>query len=474
MFKSKISDGTVFQRSAAFTDCSVDQMTVIMNAEEIRYFAVNRVGARIWRLLESPHTLGALVQILLQEFAVDPALCRSETTAFLRQLVDRKLACGRVGPAGTLAVEPVELFGPAEWQALREAGLRRATAISPRPGDPARFKRFWAEWEIDAIARFTLAPSDAARFRLVSRGQTLSPKLYTDRAGDFRAEAFHQLRSGGASLALGSFEDYSNLALALSRRLEAEFRCPVQVNLYVTPGGGQGLGSHVDPHDVLVLQVTGQKTWLIHEGADPGSSSAETTLAPGGWLFLPKDIRHDVRNLGPEVSVHLTVGFHPLTWGEAFDRAWRRARAEQPEMNAPLRVGDEASDVPEQMMTRLKGRLKFADVREEAEAYYARFPALAAPVPAEHVAARADLDAIGEDTSLVWRDDALLSAGAGGAPKLALPYRRAPLIFQPQWAELLDTMRARRCFRPKELPAEAALANLFSRFLAGVGALAKA
>lgn len=55
------------------------------------YFAVNRVGARIWLLLEEPRSLDSLVKILTSEFDVAPAKCRREIEAFLGQLIDRQM-----------------------------------------------------------------------------------------------------------------------------------------------------------------------------------------------------------------------------------------------------------------------------------------------------------------------------------------------------------------------------------------------
>ena len=92
-----VPDEAIFERNATFADSPVGEAAVILNTDELLYFAVNRVGARIWRLLESPRTLGELVQILSQEFAVEPSICRQETSAFLYQLLDRKLAVRQGG-----------------------------------------------------------------------------------------------------------------------------------------------------------------------------------------------------------------------------------------------------------------------------------------------------------------------------------------------------------------------------------------
>jgi len=82
---------TTFRRSPEFADFAVDRAAVILNAEQHAYFGVNRVGARIWGLLETPRTVTELIRILLGEFAIEESVCRRETEAFLRQLLDRQL-----------------------------------------------------------------------------------------------------------------------------------------------------------------------------------------------------------------------------------------------------------------------------------------------------------------------------------------------------------------------------------------------
>ena len=41
--------------------------------------------------------------------------------------------------------------------------------------------------------------------------------------------------------------------------------CAVQANSYSTPRGSQGFAVHHDTHDVLVLQVAGEKRWLLYD-----------------------------------------------------------------------------------------------------------------------------------------------------------------------------------------------------------------
>lgn len=338
--------------------------------------------------------------------------------------------------------------------------------------DPMRFAGLWAEWEVDAIARFTHAPYNPAAFRLIRGAKTMQPVMYNNRAGRFSVAAFRQLRASGASLALGYFENYSNAALALSRELEVELRCPVQVNLYITPAGNQALGSHTDPHDVLILQVAGWKTWTIYEGSEATDPHSESVIGPGGWLFLPKGTRHEVRNLGTETSVHLTIGFHPLRWGEVFDTALQRARVAHPAINAPILPGGEDAVSPEAMLERLRHILPFVDVPGQLAKHYLTFAGLRVPVPPGHDVPPAEREAIRADSALRWRGEAVWTVTEGQPSLLMLPYRRAPLKLETEWNAAVETMRARGRFTPGELPIETESAVLLCRLLAGNGMLA--
>jgi lysine-specific demethylase/histidyl-hydroxylase NO66 len=115
--------------------------------------------------------------------------------------------------------------------------------------------------------------------------------------------------------------------------LTAELGHPVQVNAYVTPPSSRGFAAHYDIHDVFVLQLAGEKRWIVHEPVhewplrsqpwtqrrlEVGRAVADTTptidavLRPGDALYLPRGFLHSAEALGA-VSAHLTVGIHVVT-----------------------------------------------------------------------------------------------------------------------------------------------------------------
>lgn len=345
-----------------------------------------------------------------------------------------------------------------------------------------RFRGLLSGWEIDAICRFVPLP-DTGAIRMHFHGMPVIRPAYRDSTGRVAHAAVRQLLEAGASLNIARVEHYSNAVLRLSRVLEAELRCPVQVNLYQTPAGGQGLGSHLDDHDVLVLQLEGEKQWRISAPEYVGRSAPPTsysesageqtaTLQAGDWLYLPRGIRHEVRNSGSDPSAHLTVGFHPLTWGAILERALVKARAESRLLNEPLGADAErvAAESPADLLREL---LSVIDVQAEVDRHRRVFRAIGEPIPAAGVPDRGALDAADADTFFAWRTGAVSLTRTAHGLELDLPYRRAPLVLYLDVEPVIERMSHVSGFCPRDLGVEdLEAATLLARFLAGAGVLA--
>lgn len=63
---------------------------MMMNAAQGSYIGLNAVGARIWDLLDSEPDADSICARLVEEFAVDEALCSAEVEAFLAELEANK------------------------------------------------------------------------------------------------------------------------------------------------------------------------------------------------------------------------------------------------------------------------------------------------------------------------------------------------------------------------------------------------
>jgi hypothetical protein len=164
-----------------------------------------------------------------------------------------------------------------------------------------------------------------AQFELLSRGDVAQA------SGVFSARSIEaagaQLRVGPVASALVS----SGLTLRLTAidqqvpdlgplcwAFDAAFGARCVANVYMTSGSVPGTASHFDHHDVVVVQLVGQKHWRVSAPPvrpTPGVSGRapvrhpdwEGTLCAGDYLCLPRGWIHEVLPSG-EHSVHLTIG----------------------------------------------------------------------------------------------------------------------------------------------------------------------
>ena len=196
---------------------------------------------------------------------------------------------------------------------------------------------------------------NAARYtRSGGSGATIADQVADDKVLDQLA--------GGATLVLQALHRTWPPLVTFGSALAAELGHPVQINAYITPPANQGFAAHYDNHDVFVLQVSGRKRWKIHEPVlrDPlpeekweqrraqvAARAAEpplldTVLEPGDALYLPRGYLHSAEALG-ELTIHLTVGVHPLTRTTLLRRLVEAA-ASEPALRQSLPMGVDLAD----------------------------------------------------------------------------------------------------------------------------------
>jgi Cupin superfamily protein len=203
----------------------------------------------------------------------------------------------------------------------------------------------------------------------------------------------------------------NHLPLALfCRDLEARLGHPVQANAYYTPRAAQGLPVHHDTHDVLVLQVAGEKRWLVYdpvfelplkhqrysaELGEPGGTVLDLTLRAGDTLYLPRGWLHEALTSERD-SLHLTIGINAYTARDAV-----RAALDSAEDDVALRLavredGELADDLLELLAARLGAETVAERIRE-------RFVATRRPVLDGQLEQLRWLDALTPDTEIERR-----------------------------------------------------------------------
>ena len=250
---------------------------------------------------------------------------------------------------------------------------------------------------------------------------------------------------------------------------------PVQVNAYITPPTSTGFSAHYDVHDVFVLQIAGDKRWRIHPPVlpdplrnqpwtDHATAVAErateepeidAVLRPGDALYLPRGYLHAAEALG-DVSIHLTVGVHPVTRHALLD-ALTASVTDEPALRSSLPLGVDVSD-PAQIegevaatVEALVSRLRSVTAAQVAERLASSTVPSSRPAPLEPLA-QAEAARHLDDRTLVEVRPHLRHAIRGDGDRLVLRLHdrriELPATAAKAMTELLDGAR----FRAGELP----------------------
>ncbi len=199
-----------------------------------------------------------------------------------------------------------------------------------------------------------------------------------------------KLFAGGTTIVLQALHRIWPPVIAFAGELTEELGHPVQVNAYVTPPSSRGFSAHYDIHDVFVLQVAGEKRWIVHEPvhewplrsqpwtqhrtrverAVEAPPLLDAVLRPGDALYLPRGFLHAAEALG-DVSVHLTVGIHVVTRRALLDALLAEAE-DEPELRRALPVGVDLTD-PEALADEISATVealssRFRDLDPDAAA----------------------------------------------------------------------------------------------------------
>jgi bifunctional lysine-specific demethylase and histidyl-hydroxylase NO66 len=162
---------------------------------------------------------------------------------------------------------------------------------------------------------------------------------------------------------------------AFCRSLEEVLGHPAQANAYYTPRSAQGLPVHHDTHDVFVLQIAGEKRWLVYEPAlelplkkqrytadlgSPGEAVEDRVLRSGDMLYLPRGWLHEALTSDTD-SLHLTIGVNVATWLDAF-----KAALEELGDDLRFRRSWQSGNGTDELVEALRERLGRADVARRA------------------------------------------------------------------------------------------------------------
>ncbi|MEM6319318.1 MAG: cupin domain-containing protein [Bacteroidota bacterium] len=168
--------------------------------------------------------------------------------------------------------------------------------------------------------------------RVVQQQQPLLPSTYENPDGSLNLNQLYKAYGSGYTIVINEIQRYHEAIKQLCSNIKEELSHHVVANMYLTPPNQKALLPHYDTHDVLVLQVHGQKEWrifdtpfetpLLHshqpvfqENQLTGSQSV--VLEAGDFMYMPRGVPHYAFTQ-EDSSLHLTIGIHPSQWVDLF------------------------------------------------------------------------------------------------------------------------------------------------------------
>jgi hypothetical protein len=183
---------------------------------------------------------------------------------------------------------------------------------------------------LDAIMRRTLS---SPQLRCFKGGEEMHPDAYLTNTPSRRGPSLSVARMdrladhirSGCTIVLDAFDTFDPTMEVACRALQWWSRELVQVNTYLTTADAAGFDLHWDDHDVLIVQLGGEKSWEVrgasravpmYRDAEANRSASEEivwsgTMRQGDVMHIPRGYWHQATRTdrGDGYSLHVTFGF---------------------------------------------------------------------------------------------------------------------------------------------------------------------
>jgi len=91
MTEARLSPNSVVVATSHQSSADLGGETAILDLDGGIYYSVDRVGSRIWTLVQEPRTVTEICESLVARYDVTPERCFSDVSAFLTRLVEAGL-----------------------------------------------------------------------------------------------------------------------------------------------------------------------------------------------------------------------------------------------------------------------------------------------------------------------------------------------------------------------------------------------
>lgn len=89
--KKEIGPDTVIQRNKDIPFNQIDGEVVMLSVENGEYYGMNKIGSRIWKMVEEPISIKELIKRLIVEYKVSEDQCKKDTLDFISTILKKNI-----------------------------------------------------------------------------------------------------------------------------------------------------------------------------------------------------------------------------------------------------------------------------------------------------------------------------------------------------------------------------------------------
>lgn len=190
--------------------------------------------------------------------------------------------------------------------------------------------------------------------RVVNNQQPMNPSMYENQDGSLNLSQLYKAYADGYSIIVNEIQLFWDPIKSFIQNMRLFMSHNVIGNMYLTPANEKALSPHYDAHDVFVLQVSGEKNWILYDDENFKTpllksfqpifqreyltGAREITLKAGDMMYIPRGVPHEAYTTN-ESSLHITLGVYSTQWIDLITKSLLHLSQNHIELRKALPIG---------------------------------------------------------------------------------------------------------------------------------------
>jgi ribosomal protein L16 Arg81 hydroxylase len=290
--------------------------------------------------------------------------------------------------------------------------------------NPDFFSSLFSIADLDKVLEYNRPKGGS--LRVVKSQQPMNSTVYENKDGSLNLNQLYAAYADGHTIVINEIQRYWDPIKKLIESIRSHTSHNAVANLYLTPENEKALSPHYDSHDVIALQVSGEKHWILYDDThfktpllksfqpifqrEYLSGAKEITMKAGDLLYMPRGVPHEAYTTDKS-SMHITIGVHSTQWIDLITKSLLNLSQKNIELRQALPLGFLNSandllttDVKLDFMNILKQVLEKENTEGALNILREEFRTKEQPRPDGHFASLDKISHIGLETELCKRE----------------------------------------------------------------------